>query len=73
MFIDSSEKLWLFWPTILANTWESCLTNYAVSSDYAGDGPPKWQREAVILLKPADFADEAEKSSTSFSHPIRSR
>ncbi len=66
MFIDSSEKLWLFWPTILANTWESCLTNYAVSSDYAGDGPPKWQREAVILLKPADFADEAEKKFDKF-------
>ncbi len=53
MMIDSQERLWLFWPTILANTWESCLTNYAVSDDYAGPGAPKWQKEAVILLKPA--------------------
>ena len=61
MFIDAQERLWLFWPTILANSWESCLTNYAVSTDYLSPGAPKWDREAVILLKPADFADEAER------------
>ena len=32
----SQDRLWLFWPTILANSWESCLTNYRVSSEYAG-------------------------------------
>lgn len=61
MMIDSRKRLWLLWPTILANTWESCLTNYAISSDYQGSGPPKWEREAVILLKPDDFAAEAER------------
>lgn len=61
MFIDTQERLWLFWPTILASSWESCLTNYAVSSDYLGSGSPKWEREALILLKPADFAPEAER------------
>lgn len=61
MMIDSRKRLWLFWPTILANTWESCLTNCAVSSNYHESGPPKWDREAVILLKPDDFAAEAEK------------
>ena len=39
MFIDPKGKLWLFWPVILANSWESCLTHYRVSSDYQGDGP----------------------------------
>ncbi len=61
MMIDRHQRLWLFWPTILANTWESCLTNYRVSSSYSDDGPPKWDREAVILLKPADFGDEAKQ------------
>ena len=28
MMIDPEGRLWLFWPTILANSWESCLTNY---------------------------------------------
>ena len=72
MMIDSQERLWLFWPTILANTWESCLTNYAVSDDYAGPGAPKWQKEAVILLKPADFGDEAEKGLDAFMGKLKS-
>ena len=28
MFIDPSGRLWLMWPTILANTWESALMKY---------------------------------------------
>lgn len=61
MWIDGQEQLWLFWPTVLANTWESCLTNLAVSSDYRQPGAPKWKRESVILLKPDDFSGDAEK------------
>jgi predicted neuraminidase len=59
MMIDGRGRLWLFWPTILANTWESCLTNFKVSSDYRGPGSPKWEREGLVLVKPADFRDEA--------------
>jgi len=59
MMIDSQQRLWLFWPIILANTWESCLTRLKVSSDYMGDGPPVWDREDTIFLKPDDFSDEA--------------
>ena len=57
LMLDRQQRLWLFWPTIIANTWESCLTNYKVSSDYQTDGPPKWDREAVMYLKPADFGE----------------
>ncbi len=59
MMIDRQGRLWLFWPTILANTWESCLTNFKVASQYAGPGPPAWDREGIILLKPDDFKSEA--------------
>jgi predicted neuraminidase len=31
MMIDRHERLWLFWPTVLANSWESCLTNFRVA------------------------------------------
>src|SRR6187401_3285073 len=27
LFLDRDQDLWLFYPTIIANTWESCLTN----------------------------------------------
>src|SRR5215210_1900090 len=34
MMIDRRNRLWLFWPTIIAGTWESCLTNYRASEDF---------------------------------------
>ena len=61
MMIDADQRLWLFWPTILANTWESCLTNYLVSSQYTGEGAPEWEREGIILLKPDDFSAAGQK------------
>jgi predicted neuraminidase len=60
MMIDRKNCLWLFWPTIIANTWESCLTNYRASDDYEKPGSPKWDRSGLILLKPADFSKDAE-------------
>lgn len=57
MHIDASGRLWLFWPTIIANTWESCLTNYRLSTDYLRDGPPQWTWQGVVLFKPRDFED----------------
>lgn len=61
LFVDDRQRLWLFYPTILANTWESCLTNFKVSSQFARPGSPKWDREGMILLKPADFGESAKK------------
>jgi predicted neuraminidase len=61
MFIDAQRRLWLFWPIILANTWESCLTSYRVASRYEADGPPQWDWQGVIPLKPQDFVAEMEQ------------
>jgi predicted neuraminidase len=59
MMIDSRDRLWLFWPTILANTWESCLTNYVVATDYRAAGTPTWSERGLVLLKPDDFGPRA--------------
>ena len=59
MMIDRHNKLWLFWPIILDNHWESALTNYRTSKDYQGSGPPKWDWQGVVWLKPDDFKDTA--------------
>jgi len=55
MFVDATGRLWLFWPTIIANSWESCVTNYRVSKNFSADGPPTWDWQSTILLKPQDF------------------
>lgn len=59
MMVDAQERLWLFWPTILANSWESCLTNFRVAEEYQAEGAPNWNREGVMWLKPKDFSDTA--------------
>ncbi len=54
MFIDPKERLWLLWPTILANEWHTALMKYKISSDYLGDGPPRWSVSEVLHVTPGD-------------------
>jgi predicted neuraminidase len=61
LMVDQRGALWLFWPVILANSWESCITHYQAASRPAGDGRPIWDRHGEILLKPDDFAPEANR------------
>lgn len=58
MFIDARQRLWLFWPIVLANTWESCITSYRVATRFASDGAPKWDWQGQVLLKPEHFAED---------------
>lgn len=62
MHLDKEGRLWLFWPTIIANSWESCLTRYrmATPADLKTTGAPNWSSEGLVLLKPDDFGAEAE-------------
>lgn len=59
LMVDDRGAVWLFWPVILANTWESCLTHYRVAGDPGVEGSPAWDRHGIILLKPDDFSAPA--------------
>lgn len=61
MHVDDSNRLWLFWPTVIANSWESCLTRYQVSDQPTATAGPSWDRQGLVLLKPDDFGDEATR------------
>ncbi len=54
MFIDPRGRLWLLWPTILANQWESALMKYKIASRYTQDGPPQWELQEVLHLTPGE-------------------
>src|SRR6478672_6744512 len=54
MFIDPRQRLWLLWPTILANEWHTALMKYRISSDYLHDGPPRWDVSEVLHVTPGD-------------------
>lgn len=62
MVVDDRSTLWLFWPVILNNQWESALLLYKKSNDYQrSPGVPKWQDGGVVLLKPgAEFTARVE-------------
>ena len=52
LLIDPRGRLWLFYTTILANTWESALQKYRIASDYHRDGPPRWEFSDILHVKP---------------------
>ena len=43
LFIDQRERLFFFWPLIIAHRWETALMKYRISTDYQlAAGPPVW-------------------------------
>ena len=61
LYIDSENRLWLFWITVLAHRWERSILKYRLSTDYQNLGSPRWDWQDVILLKPGDkFAQAVE-------------
>lgn len=65
MIIDPQDRLWLLWPTIMANRWETALMKYKTSTDYMeDDGPPKWDVMKVLHMKPGDDFEEKVRRKT---------
>jgi len=64
MIIDPQKRLWLLWPTIQANLWESALMNYKISSDYENPGTPVWEKEKVLHMKPGEKFPEIVREKT---------
>jgi predicted neuraminidase len=54
MFLDPKKRLWLMWPTILANEWHTALMKYKIASEYSGDGAPRWDVSEVLHVTPGD-------------------
>lgn len=68
MIIDNRQKLWLLWPTIQANRWESALMKYKTSADYMRpEGPPRWDLMNVMHVKHSgDFAAQVASKATQY-------
>ena len=68
MIIDPMQRLWLLWPTIQANTWESALMKYKISTAYMQpEGPPKWDEMHVLHIKPGDdFAERVGRAAEEY-------
>jgi len=63
LFIDGKDKLWLFWIVVQANRWERSILKYRTAVDYTADGPPKWQWQDIITLKPGEHFVQSIKEA----------
>ncbi len=62
LFLNAKNQLFLVWIAVQANKWEQSILRYKTSSNYQNSGPPVWDWQDNILLKPNDsFAVEVEK------------
>ncbi len=65
MIIDQNEQLWLFWPTIQANLWESALMKYKTSTNYMlPEGAPEWDLMRVLHIKPGEEFEGIVRAKT---------
>ena len=75
LIVDPNGQLWLFWPAILANLWESAVLKCKTSTDYQRpDAPPVWSWQDMIHITPDDFAAEiaaaAERDKPKYANKI---
>lgn len=62
LFLNQDNILFLVWIAVQANKWEQSILRVRTSTDYLKSGPPIWNWQDNILLKPdARFADEVAK------------
>jgi predicted neuraminidase len=67
LFIDPSQRLWLIWPTILANEWPTALLKYKIAMDYQREGPPLWVRNEVLHVTAGpEFVETVEREAAYF-------
>jgi predicted neuraminidase len=64
LFVDPKERLWLFWPTLLANRWETAVMKCKTSTDYQKpDAPPVWSWQDIVHVTPANFEKQVNEAA----------
>ena len=66
LHVDSQKRLWLIWPLVIANTWESCVPTYLIADKFDEKGQPIWSKSGTIWLKPDDFNEEGQQGLVEF-------
>ena len=54
MFMNNDGKLFLVWIAVQANRWETSILKVKTTKDYKNEGPPNWEWQDLILLKPGE-------------------
>ncbi|HNS19527.1 MAG TPA: exo-alpha-sialidase [Sedimentisphaerales bacterium] len=71
LFLDSRNRLWLLWYTVIANQWDTSLLKYRLSEDYASQAQaPRWTWQEVLHVKPGDLAERGIQPGDRFVKSI---
>ncbi len=71
LFIDTQDRLWLMWYTVIANQWETSLPKYRISENYMKqEGPPEWSWQDVLHVKPGDSSERGIQPGDRFVKSI---
>lgn len=58
LFVDRTARLWLLWPTILANEWHTALMKVKTTARWPVGQVPVWETSEVMHVTPGDrFAE----------------
>jgi predicted neuraminidase len=58
LFVDRTARLWLLWPTILANEWHTALMKVKTARVWPVGQVPAWDTSDVMHITPGDrFAE----------------
>lgn len=58
LFVDAKDRVWLFWIMVHNNRWERSILKYRRADSFGKDGPPPWNWQDIIIVKPGeDFSD----------------
>jgi len=63
LLLDSKQRLWLIWPTIVANEWHTALLQYRIASRYPDHtARPRWDVAEPLLFIPRNFAAKVKET-----------
>lgn len=71
LFLDPQSRLWLMWYTVIANQWETSLLKYRICN-HPGEqaGPPQWDWQDVLHVKPGDLTERGIQPGDRFVESI---
>lgn len=70
LFLDQGNRLWLVWYTIIAHQWDTSLIKYRISKRYSRPGPPQWDWQDILHIKPGDPAQQGIQPSDRFAKAV---
>ncbi len=64
LFVDRTARLWLLWPTILANEWHTALMKVKTARSWPVGRVPAWESSEVMHITPGDrFAEVTRREA----------